>query len=101
MITPDTATDPAAAAERVAALRRRLQVRHGEVPLIETHISWVLLAGDHAYKLKKPVRFGFLDFSTPVLRRHFCAEEVRLNRRLARTAWRRIRWPASGWPRAG
>ena len=83
MITPDTATDPAAAAERVAALRRRLQVRHGEVPLIETHISWVLLAGDHAYKLKKPVRFGFLDFSTPVLRRHFCAEEVRLNRRLA------------------
>lgn len=83
MITADTPTDPAAAAERVAALRRRLQARHGEVPLIETHISWVLLAGDHAYKLKKPVRFGFLDFSTPALRQRFCAEEVRLNRRLA------------------
>lgn len=84
MASPDnTPTDPAAAAERVAALRRRLQVRHGEVPLIETHISWVLLAGEHAYKLKKPVRFGFLDFSTPALRQHCCAEEVRLNRRLA------------------
>jgi uncharacterized protein len=67
----------------VTALRRHLQARHGDVPLIETHISWVLLAGDHAYKLKKPVRFGFLDFSTLALRRRFCAEEVRLNRRLA------------------
>jgi aminoglycoside phosphotransferase family enzyme/predicted kinase len=79
----DAPTDPAAAAAIVAALRRHLQARHGEVPLIETHISWVLLAGDHAYKLKKPVRFGFLDFSTLALRRRFCAEEVRLNRRLA------------------
>lgn len=83
MHTPDAPTDPAAAAAMVAALRRRLQARHGEVPLIETHISWVLLAGDHAYKLKKPVRFGFLDFSTPALRQRYCAEEVRLNRRLA------------------
>lgn len=83
MTSPDTPTDPAAAAGMVAALRRRLQARHGEVLLIETHISWVLLAGEHAYKLKKPVRFGFLDFSTPALRRRFCAEEVRLNRRLA------------------
>ena len=35
-----------------------------QVELIETHISWVLLAGDFAYKIKKPVNFGFLDFST-------------------------------------
>ncbi|MDD2914209.1 MAG: AAA family ATPase [Gallionella sp.] len=54
-----------------------------QVELIETHISWVLLAGEYAYKIKKPVNLGFLDFSTLELRRHNCAEEVRLNRRLA------------------
>ena len=51
--------------------------------LVQTHISYVLLAGEHVYKVKKPVRFSFLDFSTPERRRHFCHEEVRLNRRLA------------------
>lgn len=51
--------------------------------LIETHISWVILAGDYAYKIKKPVNLGFLDFSSLELRRHFCAEEIRLNQRLA------------------
>jgi uncharacterized protein len=51
--------------------------------VIETHISWVLLAGDHAYKVKKPVRLPFVDYSTLQARRHFCEEEVRLNRRLA------------------
>ncbi len=54
-----------------------------KVELIETHISYVLLAGDYAYKIKKPVNLGFLDFSTLALRQHFCTEEVRLNRRLA------------------
>jgi aminoglycoside phosphotransferase family enzyme/predicted kinase len=53
------------------------------VELLETHISWVLLAGDFAYKIKKPVDFGFLDFSTLSRRRFFCHEELRLNRRLA------------------
>ncbi len=53
------------------------------VELLETHISWVLLAGDYAYKLKKPVDLGFLDFSTLDRRAHFCAEELRINRRLA------------------
>jgi aminoglycoside phosphotransferase family enzyme len=56
------------------------------VELIETHISWVLLAGDYAYKLKKPVDLGFLDFSTRARRRLFCREEVRINRRLAPAA---------------
>ena len=51
--------------------------------LIETHISWVLLTGEFVYKVKKPVNFGFLDFSSLEQRKHFCAEEVRLNRRLA------------------
>jgi uncharacterized protein len=53
------------------------------VQVVETHISWVFLTDRHAYKLKKPVRFEFLDFSTPELRRDACHEEVRLNRRLA------------------
>ncbi|MGE0873205.1 MAG: AAA family ATPase [Burkholderiales bacterium] len=53
------------------------------VQLIETHISWVLLAGDYAYKIKKPVRFAFLDFSTLEARRRYCEEELRLNRRTA------------------
>jgi aminoglycoside phosphotransferase family enzyme/predicted kinase len=49
----------------------------------QTHISVVFLAGEFAYKIKKPVNLGFLDFSTLEKRRHFCDEEVRLNRRLA------------------
>ena len=55
----------------------------GRIELIETHISWVLLTGDFAYKLKKPVRFSFLGFSTLELREHFCREELRCNRRFA------------------
>ena len=51
--------------------------------LIETHISWVVLTGTYAYKIKKPVDLGFLDFSTLARRRLFCEEELRLNRRLA------------------
>ncbi|MFM7267183.1 MAG: bifunctional aminoglycoside phosphotransferase/ATP-binding protein [Cyanobium sp.] len=53
------------------------------VRLLETHISWVFLTGSYAYKVKKPVCFGFVDFSTAERRRHCCAEELRLNRRLA------------------
>ncbi|NOR20153.1 MAG: AAA family ATPase [Xanthomonadales bacterium] len=53
------------------------------IELTETHISWVLLTGDFAYKLKKPVRFSFLDFSTLELREHFCREELRCNRSFA------------------
>jgi aminoglycoside phosphotransferase family enzyme/predicted kinase len=52
------------------------------VQLIQTHISYVLLAGEHVYKVKKPVDFGFLDFSTPAKRRHYCRQEVLLNSRL-------------------
>ncbi|MEP6966156.1 MAG: AAA family ATPase [Polaromonas sp.] len=68
----------------VLALRARLEADTGQpVALVETHISWVLLAGGFAYKLKKPVRLPFVDFSTLALRQHFCLEELRLNRRLA------------------
>jgi uncharacterized protein len=53
------------------------------VTALETHISYVLLTGAYAYKIKKAVNFGFLDFTTLAARRFFCEEEVRLNRRLA------------------
>lgn len=53
------------------------------VDCLETHISWILLTGTLAYKIKKPVNLGFVDFSTPERRRWFCQEELRLNRRLA------------------
>ncbi|WP_404367871.1 AAA family ATPase [Marinobacter sp.] len=51
--------------------------------VLETHISWVILTGHYAYKIKKPMDFGFLDFSTLERRRYFCEEELRLNQRLA------------------
>jgi len=53
------------------------------IRLVETHISWVLLTGEFAYKLKKPVQLPFVNFSTLARREHFCREEVRLNARLA------------------
>lgn len=52
--------------------------------VLETHISWVILTGDFAYKLKKPVNFGFVDFTTLEKRRFCCEEELRLNRRQTR-----------------
>jgi aminoglycoside phosphotransferase family enzyme/predicted kinase len=50
------------------------------IELIETHISWVILAGDYAYKIKKPITLDFLDFGTLDRRKFYCEEEVRLNR---------------------
>ena len=54
-----------------------------EIALLQTHISWVVLTGPYAYKIKKPVNLGFVDFSTLAKRHFFCQEELRLNRRLA------------------
>ena len=54
-----------------------------EFKVLETHISWILLTGDYAYKIKKPVDLGFLDFSSLEKRHHYCLEELRLNSRLA------------------
>ena len=53
------------------------------VEAIETHMSWVFLTPQTAYKLKKPVRYDHLDFSTLEARRFYCLEELRLNRHLA------------------
>ncbi|MDO8428633.1 MAG: hypothetical protein Q7S92_05470 [Candidatus Diapherotrites archaeon] len=54
-----------------------------EIKLIETHISWVFLTGDFVYKIKKPVQFSFLDYSTLDKRKFFCQEELRLNQCLS------------------
>jgi aminoglycoside phosphotransferase family enzyme/predicted kinase len=55
----------------------------GSITVIQTHASAVVLTPDRVYKLKKPKDFGFFDYSTPALRRHFCEQEVHLNTRLA------------------
>lgn len=54
-----------------------------EVEVTETRMAWVFLAGTRVFKLKKPVRYSYLDYSTPAARRQVCEDEVRLNRRLA------------------
>ncbi len=53
------------------------------ISVIETHISWIILTGEYAYKIKKPVQFSFVDFSTLEKRKYYCQEEIRLNSRLA------------------
>lgn len=53
------------------------------VELVQTHISYVFISGDYVYKVKKPVNFGFLDFTTLEKRKFYCEEELRLNKRLA------------------
>ena len=54
------------------------------IDMKETHISWVFLTGKHAYKVKKPVNYGFLDFSTLEKRKHYCEQELKLNKRLCK-----------------
>lgn len=78
--------DYATAEQRLRALQQCPQAcghPAGAVEWIETHISWLLLAGDYAYKFKKPLQLEFLDFSTRALRRAACVEELRINRRTA------------------
>ena len=62
---------------------QRFGLAVARVELVQTHISWVLLAGEFAYKIKKPVKLAFLDFSTLSQRQRFCLDELRLNRRFA------------------
>ena len=78
-------THRAAEHSLIAALRRRECYPHPVVGprVVETHISWVILTGEYAYKIKKPVNLGFADFSKLSLRRRYCEEELRLNRHLA------------------
>src|SRR5210317_1332721 len=54
-----------------------------ELRVIETHIAWLITTGEYVYKIKKPVNFGFLDFTTLEQRRFYCEEELRLNQRMS------------------
>jgi hypothetical protein len=74
----------------VANLLRQFQTQDATARLIQTHISSVILAGDLAYKLKKPVNFGFLDFTDRAQRQHFCFEEARLNQVLSDGLYLRV-----------
>jgi aminoglycoside phosphotransferase family enzyme len=76
--------------ERKVALLKQPQTypeRPTRIDLVETHMSWVFLTDHHAYKLKKPVRYEFLDFSTLAARANNCTEEIRLNQRLTRNVY--------------
>lgn len=87
--------DPEALEERLADLANKIRVmatlsriinplkKSAGMRLLQTHISWVLLDGRHAYKVKKPVRFSFVDYRSLSRRKHFCLEEVRVNSRLS------------------
>ena len=77
---PDTASNPPA---WLAALLHGPAALDAAAQCIETHISWVVLAAGRAYKFKKPLNLGFLDFSTLAQRRAACLEELRINRRTA------------------
>ncbi len=88
MSLPDPpGNDDAMAASRrlVEALDNPFAFGHPlqQLQIIETHISWVILTGRWAYKIKKPVQFGFLDFANLEQRHYYCQEELRLNRRFA------------------
>lgn len=92
-------TNPQQANPLIAALLRPEAYPHATaaVELIETHISWVLLTGVYVYKIKKPVNFGFLDFSTLEKRRFYCKEELRLNQRFSREIYLEV-VPVTGNP---
>ena len=85
-------SDAAAQRPLVHSLRAQLGAE-----LIETHISFVLLAAGSAYKIKKAVNLGFVDFGTLASRRFFCNEELRLNRRTAPQLYQRV-LPIGGSP---
>jgi aminoglycoside phosphotransferase family enzyme len=63
---------------------KKIPGSHGEFDLKETHISWILLHGKFAFKIKKPVRLPFLDFSTLHHRKFFCEREITLNSRFSK-----------------
>jgi aminoglycoside phosphotransferase family enzyme/predicted kinase len=83
---------------RLAGLLRPAAYPHpvARVKRVTTHLSWVLVAGERAYKIKRPVQFSFVDFSSVDQRRHYCEEELRLNRRFAPALYERVARITSG-----
>lgn len=68
----------------------------GKRELIETHISWLIVCDQFVYKIKKPVHYSFLDFSTLELRKHFCIREIELNKRLTQNMYLNVQ-PIRKW----
>jgi aminoglycoside phosphotransferase family enzyme len=85
-----TAAPDTAARVTHLASGREFRLSDRPVTVVETHTSWLFLGESTVLKLKKPVRFPFLDLTTPERRRHNCESELRLNRRLAPGVYRRI-----------
>ena len=98
---PATPDDPASTTARLVRQLRRALADAGaaDVQCIETHISWLLLAGERAYKFKKPLVLDFLDFGTLARRRAACEEELRINHRGAPELYLRV-LPVTGTPTA-
>jgi aminoglycoside phosphotransferase family enzyme/predicted kinase len=96
---PPTELSASAQARMVASLQKSLRATHGDdaVELIETHISFVLLTPAVAYKIKKAVNLGFVDFTSLERRHFFCQEELRLNRRTAPALYLDV-LPVTGTP---
>lgn len=94
-----TKTEMATSLKLIKGLCEKTAYPHDVTSIIvlETHISWVLLTGHFAYKIKKPVNFGFLNFSTLEKRLYFCREELRLNRRFAENLYLDVA-PITGTP---
>lgn len=67
--------------------------------LLQTHISWVILSGENAYKIKKPVNFGFIDYTSVEKRKHYCELEIALNKRLAESLYLEV-LPITGTPQS-
>lgn len=87
-----TAQDGSPSLEQKVAFLRSAASHRGveEVEVKETRMAWVFLAGDHVYKMKKPVRYPYLDYSTTEKRRRICETELGLNRRLAPDVYQRV-----------
>ncbi len=92
-LEPGLCDDAASTREKLRFLSAPSSYAHRPtaVEIIETHMSYVFLAGERAYKMKKPVRYPFLDFSTIKARERNCREELRLNRRLSRDVYLGVR----------
>jgi uncharacterized protein len=97
--TIDQAMPGETASTLIASLQTAAAFPHPvtSIELNETHISWVVLTGPFAYKIKKPVDLGFVDFTSLDERRFYCEEELRLNRRLAPELYRSV-LPICGTP---
>lgn len=72
------------------AQQKNFPVQTNKAQVMETHISWVIICDEFVYKIKKPVKYSFLDFSTLAKRKYFCEKEIELNNRLSTDLYLRV-----------